>query len=296
MPAFASCLAGWRRGPRLAPVLAGALIATAVLLPAADEPSPSPLEEVKVDLKALKHGDNPQLSGTPAGPKVSVPGFIPAQGAAAPPAPPPAVETNLRAGRRPANANWLLEVMELQGRARPSQSPGANALRKNEAIAVDASDPAYLLKLYLAQEAPHEGQSESISPRGEARTVKEIDVGTLDGFLKQWIAPRDLALFGLEELAQTANPDLLPPGSRTPAGMPALASAPSGAPNPFLEASKLDPLPAGLIPAAAPQASLPPPAAVVPPAPPPDSAPPAERNAPPSSTDDKKYFPQLKRF
>lgn len=296
MPAFASCPSGWRRGPRLAPVLVGALVVTAALLAGAEEPAPSPLEDVKVDLKAIKRGNNSELPAAPAGPKVSVPGFSPAQGEAVPPVSPPATELNPQAGRKPANANWLLEAMELQARTRPSQGPGAKALGKNDAIAADSCDPTYLLKLYLAQETPGEEQARTSSPGKESRAVKEMDVGTLDGFLKQWIAPRDLALLGLVAAAQGATTDLLPPGTPAPAVAPGQTSTPPVPPNPFLEALKLDPLPPDLTPAALRPANLPPPAAAVSSAPPKDSNQPAERNPPPNPAEDKKYFPQLKRF
>jgi hypothetical protein len=296
MPAFASCPSGWRRGTRLAPVLAGALIVTAAWLTGAEEPAPSPLEDVKVDLKAIQRGNSSEFPAAPAGPRVAVPGFSPAQGEAAPTAAPSASWPNSQAGRKPANSNWLLEAMELQARTRPNQGAGAKAPGENKTIAVDSSDPAYLLKLYLAQEPPGEGQSETSSPGKESRAVKDMDVGALDGFLKQWIAPRDLALLGLDATAQAATADLLSPGTRASAVAFGQTSMPPGAPNPFLEALKFDPLPLDLTPAAPRPANLPPPAPAVSSAPPKDSNQPAERNPPPNLAEDKKYFPQLKRF
>lgn len=280
----------------LAAVLVGALVVTAALLVRAEERAPSPLEDVKVDLKAMKRGNNSELPAAPAGPKVSVPGFSPAQGEAAAPAFPPAAGSNLQAGRKPTNANWLLEAMELQARTRPSQGAGAKAPGKNETMAVDASDPAYLLKLYLAQESPGEEQSETPSPAKESRAIKDMDVAALDRFLRQWIAPRDLALLGLDANAQAATADLLPPGTPAAAVASGQTSMQPGAPNPFLEALKLDPLSPDLTPTAPPPANLPPPAAAVSPAPPKDSNLPAGRNPPPNPAEDKKYFPQLKRF
>lgn len=296
MPDFSPCSPSRCRWPRLALVLVGALGMTAAVLAGAEEPAPSPLEDVKVDLKAVKRGNNSEFAPAPAGPKVSVPGFNPAPGEAAPPTSAPAAGANSQAGRKPANANWLLEAVELQARARPSQSPGAKAPGRNEMIAVDASDPAYLLKLYLAHEPPGAEQLGTSSPRKESRAVKEMDVGALDGFLKQWIAPRDLALLGLDGTAQTATADVLPSGIMAPAVAPGQTSMPFGAPNPFLEALKLDPLPPDLTPVAPPPANLPPPTAAVSPAPPKDSNLPAERNPLPNPAEDKKYFPQLKRF
>jgi hypothetical protein len=123
-----------------------------------------------------------------------------------------------------------------------------------------------------------------------------MDVGALDGFLKQWIAPRDVALLGLGTTAQAVTADLLPPGTQPPAAAPGQTSLPPGAPNPFLEALKLDPLAPDLTAAAPPPANLPPPTAAMSPAPPKDSNLPAARNPPSNSADDKKYFPQLKRF
>ena len=274
---------------------AGAVFAAAVLLPAAEEPPASPLEEVKVDLKELKRGDNPRLSEKPAGPTVSVPGFRPAPEIAAPPVAPPATEPASRAGRWPTNANWLLEAMELQRHARPAQHPGANTTRDIGEAAVDSSDPAYLLKMYLAQESPDDVPAAGTPPGDNSKSFRARDAGTIDRFLRQWIAPRDLALFGLEDGPPKAYADLLPPADRTPATAPGRDAAPPGAPNPFLEALKLDPPFAGVTGAAAPPVNSPPVAVTAPPAPP-DAGVPAGRNAPPDTIDDKKHFPQLKRF
>ena len=294
MSAFASCHGDRRRGQRPGPLLVGALFASAVLLPAADAPSPSALEEVKIDLKALQRGENPQLSGTPAGPSVSVPGFQPAPETATPPLPPALAGSNRRNDRPPASANWLLEAMELQGSRRASARQRENPWQKNEAILVDASDPAYLLKLYLAQEAPRPAPAGAPEPGGDARLGGEIEAGNIDGFLKEWIAPRDLALFGLGEGGRAAFADLLPPADRFPAGAPAPMPTAPAAPNPFLEDLKLEPLAPDLAPAAMP--SLSPPPAAVAPAPPKGADTPAARNPPPESAEDRKYFPQLKRF
>jgi hypothetical protein len=280
----------------MAPLLAGALLATTVLLPAAEESSTSPLEEVKVDLKELKRGDNPRLSEKPAGPAISVSGFRPSPEIAAPPVAPPATEPDSRTGRRPpANANWLVEAMELQRRAGPAQRAGANSGPDLAGAAVDSSDPAYLLKMYLAQESPNEVAAAGTLAGGDLKSARALDVGTIDRFLRQWIAPRDLALFGLEDGAPTAYADLLPPAERTPAPSPGRDAARPSAPNPFLDALKLDPPLAGVTASAAPPDS-PPPAAVAAPAATQDASVPAGRHAPPDSTDDKKHFPQLKRF
>ena len=296
MSNFFPCSLSRCRWSRLAAVLVGALVVTAAWLAGAEEPAPSPLEDVKVDLKAIKRGNSSEFPAAPAGPKVSVPGFIPTQGEATPLASLSAAASNSPTSKKPTHANWLLEAMELQARTRPSQGPGAKALGRNDAIAVDSSDPAYLIKLYLAQESPGEEPSETPSPAKESRTIKEMDVGALARFLRQWITPRDLALFGLEANAQAAAADLLPPGTGVPAIPPGQPSLPPTAPNPFLEALKLEPLPPDLTPTAPPAANSPPPAAAVSPAPPKDSNLPAEPNPPSNPAEDNKYFPQLKRF
>jgi hypothetical protein len=296
MPVSAICPSGWRSGPWLASVLAGTLVVTVAWLAGAEEPASSPLEDVKVDLKAIKRGNNSALPAAPVGPRISVPGFLPPPGETASPALPPAAGPNSPTGRKPANANWLLEAMELHARTQPAQGSGAKAPAKNEMIAADASDPAYLLKLYLAQDSPTEQQSDASSRRKEMPALKDLDAGILDGYLKQWIAPRDLALFGLDASAQAGAADLLPPSNAGFAVVPRQTPLSPAAPNPFLEDLKIDLNPTDLAPAASAPPIPAPPAAAVSPVPKDDSNSPAEHNPPPNSADDKKYFPQLKRF
>ena len=296
MSVLASCRGGRRAERWLLPLLAGFLCAGAVPPPAPEAPATASLDEVKVQLKALKRGDNPQLSGAPGNPAVSVPGFHPAPSAATPPAPPSAPESGQRAGLRPANANWLVEAVDRQARARSSPAAGASTARTGETAPLDFSDPTYLLKLYLGQESPRPAAAGSDAPAGEAKPPREAEAAAFNSLLKQWIAPRDFALLGLDAGTAAGYADLLPPAGRAPVGGPPPSPAALAAPNPFLEALKVEPPAPGFSPIAPLPASPPAPAAAVAPAPPPNAHAPAEPGPPPDSSADRKYFPQLKRF
>jgi hypothetical protein len=267
-------------------------------LRAGDAPAPPTFEEIKGDLKAIKQDGNDAAGQGTSLSKVALPGLraAPDSSAAAPARPPTAADLTPD-GRRPADTNWLLEGVELQTRARTAARPRAGAGTRGETPLIDVSDPAFMLRLYLAQPAARSVPEETRSHDGASDRSAQSGVGSFDTFLSQWVSKRDPALRGLIDAAAPtpASAVFAGPGAGRPSAEPEPASV--TAPNPFLAAFELDrPGPAfGDIFSAAPGAPAPPPA-FAPPLPAPEASAPAPAAPPPNPANDKKYFPQLNRF
>jgi len=185
MPAFGSFLCSLCRRSWPAVAVMSALMLPATGRAGTEPPSPPPLEEIKGDLKALKHGGSPELDGTAAGPKITLPGFLPTAGdSPAPAAPSTAGAPGATTARKPAGANWLLDAMELQTQARQKKRPGAAERGKDETPVADTADPAYLLKLYIAQKPAGGEPPEELLRAGNARPAGRLEAGVLEVFLK----------------------------------------------------------------------------------------------------------------
>jgi hypothetical protein len=268
------------------------LIATAASIRAADEPPP--IEQIKGDLKAVKPGAMAELPAPPAGPALSVPGFVPPAGDSPPPPPSDSTEK-----KRPADPDWLLHAMEAQPKGRTGQPRRANQADAHPADPDphDQGSPDFMLKVYREQELRDRERRDDSASRTDLSLSSRGDVGPFSDLLKHWISPRDLTLFGLEPGPPSADAGAL--------ALPAALSVPAQAevtvtprgPNPFLDAIQPEvntvvPPPSGGPAVAPPEAGAPGPLpAVAPPAPQMNAAPP-----PAHSADDKKYFPQLNRF
>ncbi|MFA5057881.1 MAG: hypothetical protein WC485_07185 [Opitutaceae bacterium] len=293
---------------RAAGVVGAAALALAQAAPPAAEPAAAPpLEEIKGELKALKGGNNPDLSGLSSGPKLSVPGFTAPKDDSGPPAA-PLERPETRENKKPTNANWLLDAMALQTKAGSDKDPKAMGQgEKNRLSVVDPSDPAYLLKFYLAQKPENQTAEPAAARLKEPTDFGQTETGTLDGFLRTWISPGDQAPLRPGDASSTGYPGAWSAPATGPATVPKMPARRVDAPNPFLEALRSDlpasdqtgPVPSDrrpfALPAANPPSRSPSPAAIPPPAPG-DAPTSATRKPPPNPTDEKKYFPQLDRF
>jgi hypothetical protein len=273
-------------------------------LRAGDAPAPPTFEEIKGDLKAIKQDGNDAAGQGTSLSKVALPGLRAApDSSAAAPARPPAAADAAPNGRRRADSNWLLRGVELQSKPQPATRPKPGARSQPEAagrdevplIDIDASDPAFMLQLYLAQPDARSAPEEARMRDEASDPAAQPGVGSFDTFLLQWVSKRDPALRGLIDAASPtpAGAVFSGPSAGRPSAEPEPASV--TAPNPFLAAFELDRPGAafGGIVSAAPSSAAPPPA-VTPPPPAPEASAPAA--PPPNPADDKKYFPQLNRF
>jgi hypothetical protein len=291
---------GFVRRPRLVPAVAGLLVVLAgnSLRAAGDAPAAPTLEEIKGDLKTIKR-DNTTAAGQGTSlSKVSLPGLrAEPDSSATTPARPPSAADAAPDGRGTANANWLLKGVELQTKSRPAAQPKEARTRRDEVPLLDASDPAFMLRLYLAQPSERSAEEEAHSRDGVQDPSAPPGVGSFDKFLSQWVSKRDPALRGLIEAASPTPAGLNPSGPPTvpPLTLPEPPSTATA--NPFLAAFDLNPPVSAAVAAAlaAPSPSAVPPASASTPAPADSPArPPAA--PPPNPADDKKYFPQLNRF
>lgn len=236
-----------------------------------------------------------------------------------------------RRQRERARQNWLLNGMNRLGReAKDSPSTGRTAeidplesdaalVDEDEAGRIDTSDPAYLLKLYDRQKKAAEAKNTPPTST-TAATTRAND--PLAPFLQNWLADspvRDQALSslgrpaggggsagfsGLGSTTGTSGGATVAPiggGNR-----PASSTPTAAAPNPYLTDTPLmpsltaplsTPVPPPSGPLLSPVSSPAPGQPVGPVLGPTSEPPPAPRRVvPPSPADDKKYFPQLKKF
>jgi len=278
----------WRRV-----AAAGVIAAAGLVLRGADTAAPRSLDEVKGDLRNIKRGDSPELNALGASAREALPKFTPAPDASAPP---PAATRDSAAKKRPSS-NWLLDAMAATAAPKAGQRPkeATTPAGEEERPLLDASDPAYLLKLYLAQE-PERSASAEDPRKTEARRGRLEDVGSFESFLSRWMSPRDVDLLGFGKAGMPGTDGAGSPASLGLFGPTAKPAPPELRPNPYLEALKagVSPPPAVVLDLPPPAYPAPPPGAVPPPTVPSVNPPPAI--APPPSADDQKYFPQLKRF
>jgi hypothetical protein len=274
----------------------------------AAEPSAAPLDEIKDDLKEIKRGESPGLAGQSAGPKIAVPEFIPTEPDSTLKARLSTPPTDSTKGKKRRGADWLLDAMELQAKAQQGKRSEKNEPGDLEKPLPDASDPEYLLKLYLAQEPPKADRA-GATVREKDRGIEKLPLpGLFDDFLQRWISPRDRSLLGIRPLPQTDGTDSVPSFMPAPASLPPETAPAASSLNPFLSSLNLSAAPAeppgGMAPLMNPPA-VPPggnfntgaPFQVAPPPLPSNEAEKRpELNPPPNPADEKKYFPQLERF
>ena len=289
---------GSRRRPRLVPAVAGLLLVLAgtAVRAAGDAPASPTLEEIKGDLKTIKRDNAAASQGTSLS-KVTLPGLQTSpDSSSSAPARPTAAADAAPDGRTKADANWLLNGVELQTKTRPDGRPSAAGSNRKETALLDASDPTFMLRLYLAQPDARSAAEEARARDAASDPSAQPGVGSFDTFLSQWVSKRDPALRGLLDAAAPAGMNASGPAAVAPLAPPAPENAPA-IPNPFLAAFNLDSLASAPIAtaAAAPSPPAAPPALALTPAP--ADSPPRVPPAPPGNpTDDKKYFPQLNRF
>lgn len=302
--------------PRVSSVCLWALTTVA----AAGSDQARPLEESTKELKKLEAG--PAAAGVPTA-RESLKGMVmPSLETPAASAPrfqrfTPQQAERERQQRNDAQKNWLLNGMNKLQRESEEKGllpGGADPESGVEDLPVDTTDPAYLLRLYEKQRKAGETRA------GEAKALRAPQADPFAPFLQGWLAGSPLKHHLLSESLRPkggdGNPGMLPGSSTnlpggTAAGMvisngAAAASAPgSGNPNPYLATPEASPLGGtiGMHRPAAP-ASMPTPTATPPPVSPigsgiaRETAPAANdrKPPPPPLADEKKYFPQLKKF
>jgi len=226
-------------------------------------------------------------------------------------------------GRRTSTeGGWLLEGMEKLENTKPasphpngsSPEPGkasAETVESRAALTIDLKDPQYLLKAFSAQKKESEAKSaikalSSPAPADPLGPFMDNWLGSspvrgqfFDQFVKREgadvAAPAITAAPGSELDVATTPPSFLPSPSRTPGNATS---------NPYL-VDLTPPVPghdhsAVAIPPEIPPVALP--APELPRVAAPEAAPPPSdlrtplKSPLPSPTDEKKYFPQLKRF
>lgn len=296
------------------------VLGLAVAAGAAAQEGGAPLSGTRQELQELR--ERQKASAGPDvkdGLKSAVPGagFSPSLGDAAPVLPRPTPESleTERRQREKTRQNWLLngmsrlekEANDAAGRtAEPIGATGA----EEETGRIDTSDPAYLLKLYDQQKKVSENKT--APPSGAAARASD----PLAPFLQNWLADspvRDQALAHMVRPSGGGDPNLGIPGARPPTGAGAAGPSTIGAnrptvagPNPYLADTPLTPVappplsapsqtPSGppLSPVLTPVTGLPAGTTLTPSTEPPPAP---RRVAPPPPADDKKYFPQLKKF
>ncbi|MFI5355427.1 MAG: hypothetical protein ACHQX0_07440 [Desulfobaccales bacterium] len=299
-------------------------LAAAAALAAAEEPA-APLAESKRELKQLQSDNAAAKSAlsTTGDLKALAPGLTLQTDSAAPTAPPPVAEPD-QSTKPGTGPNWLLDTYgRLDGKDAGRNSGKTDRKGGREEGAgtgwIDRSDPQYLLKAYDQQAQQDRLRNGGGNP-GTSRPPAGQGIDPMMPYLQDWLARspiREVILGTLTHKnsnpfsgADTINeaPDLLGhpgmPEDNTPAGANTFLM-PSGertADNPYLQALALpgggetgSPVAPVHLPAANSAATTAQSTSAI------ESTPANSRSlsykAPPApSDDDKKYFPQLKRF
>ncbi len=285
----------------------------------AEEPAEATLEGTKQELKKLQ-SDQATRNGTAVTGRLTdgmpqiqtpVPGNVPLEM--------PAVEKAEKDRRKKAETrkNWLLDGVDKLGKSNTSRNRGRDALATGERLPddeqeqPDSSDPDYILKVYTQQKKAAEAKAE------QQKSMATVRADPFAPFLQGWLetSPARGKFFD-DFVRKTDAPEgrpLTTPGGSEPGfnqvspladRADSVRSGPTGGaqPNPYLQG--LDSLTLR-----EPGAGFRPPAETVTPAGPASQHPggsrldpiplsrPAEKK--PSlllPADDKKYFPQLKKF
>lgn len=288
------------------------LLGALVLRAAAVEPAPTaPLEESK---KALRELQQRQATRDAAASSIKLGEALPKlQTPSAEPLDPPSPATNRESqnSQSPATKkNWLLEGMNKNG--------GRTGAAEDEEV-IDPSNPDFLVESYKRSQAKKERLAAEEARQRPKSTEETKPANPLDGYMKDWLAgsPVDRSVFeSIDHGPALRRADAsglsaknLTDGRGDPHAMDLRTSGdvvPTTKDNPYLASlSSASPTGAGNFqgqaasgfrPSPPPSAPNPlPPSAQVPSAPPPIPKP---LPKPPVSQrdEDRKYFPQLKRF
>lgn len=290
---------------------AAAAVGTAALAFAADDPN-APLANTKAQLQTLKKDAAAQKADTPDGPKLNLPSL-------ATPGPEFDIQRPTRDGneatdnKRAGRKDWLLEGFDKLERKRSSDAAKrGTGQSEDDEKPLDPNDSDYFLRLYERQRAQRDAQQLVVNgaPTSEFKT----DAGdAFAPFMKEWLANSPVRDALRDSMPDTARADAILP--RTTANAPAQetrldvlsreTARSNAAPNPFVQALGLPALESGspavvhgseqngannLTPPAAPASAN---TIYDLPAQPKTDL---KRALPPPPSEDKKYFPQLKKF
>ena len=292
------------------------LLACAALAAGAEEPG-APLEKSQRELKTLQRDQATRNSEAGAGklgdglPRIQapVPGALPPNLPA-----PDRTEADLKK-QKDARKNWLADgvkkLEKQQARAKNHDAPGdkGRAFGDGENRPRDSSDPDYVLKLYGEQQQEAEAKAEG-KHRGAART------DPFAPFLQGWLGGSPVRGKFFDEFVRRPDAGGAPGGSAAAplngGNQDFTSIAPLGSvrettvaalPNPYLQGLDLPSLPdvktGRNLPATTAEAWSKPvdlPATAAAPALPPAARQADPKLALPPLADDKKYFPQLKKF
>ncbi|HLP26531.1 MAG TPA: hypothetical protein VK477_12695 [Acidobacteriota bacterium] len=290
---------------------AAAALGGAALAFAADDPN-APLANTKAQLQALKRDTAAQKADTPDGPKFNLPSLA-TPGSELELARPARDDREAKERKRNEQKDWLLEGFDkLDRKARPTAGKRGEEKTNEDEKPLDPNDPDYFLRLYERQRAGRDAKQIDVS--GQPLNEPKSDAtDPFAPFMKDWLANspvRDALRDVRTDLRESAAPL---PESRAPShaadsgGGSIARELPQAGPmsNPFVQALGL-PAPESGSPMdvrspVAEASSSPPPAAPVassntiyslPERPKTD----LKQALPPPPSEDKKYFPQLKKF
>lgn len=302
------------------------LLAAAGLALAADDPN-APLANTKQELKQLQRDEAAKKTGTT---DAKLKGALPALSVPSPGQDELDLSAGLRANKeqtarkqQDAQKNWLLDGYDnlgAKGKAARLKDGGrgAGTADNNEAL-IDPRDPDYLRKTYARQSKTADDEKNRTDGAKKFNAASAAGADPLTPFLKGWLANspvKDAALDamgrrdtaglpnGADETVSSVGAGIGANATPTgPAHAEGIGAAKDAMANPFLQGLALPPAmrdgPANPVQRSVAPLSVPvaPKASPVTPA---DVSPPPriDSRKPPTSQrdEDKKYFPQLKRF
>lgn len=285
-----------------------AALGAAALAFAADDPN-APLANTKRQLESLKKDEAAQKAGTQSGAKLDLPSLnTPGQELDLPPPKREGSETNNKSPEK----NWLLDGYDKLERKRASADGkrGDDRVSRDEKP-LDPNDPNYFLRVYERQRAERDAKQLNVNAARE-HDLKSDAADPLAPFLKDWLANSPVREVLKETIGSDASggPAASEGAATTLESKPvANAIAAEGAKsvsNPYVQALGLpasEP-PRSLAGGHSPAAPLSSPVAAPAPNAPastiyglPERPKPDLKHAlPPPPAEDKKYFPQLKKF
>lgn len=287
-----------------------AALAATALACAADDPN-APLANAKEQLQALKKDEAAQKAGTQNGLKLDTPSL--ATPASELELPRPRREEEAQRQQQAGRKDWLLEGFDKLDRKRALNAPKRGDAKPGNEALLDPNDPDYFLRLYERQQAEREAKQLKLSGPS-ASELKTAIADPFAPFMEEWLAnsPVRDALRGVaDRAAPNDSAPALPGGtasSPTATTARTVTAEPVGAapaPNPFVQALGLP----SLEPARPADTRRPTIDAVNTPSPVPSPSSAKtiydlperpkmdlKQALPPPPSEDKKYFPQLKKF
>jgi hypothetical protein len=275
---------------------------------AVDDPN-APLANTKQQLQSLKKDEAAQKAGTDRGVKLDLPSLN-APGTNVDLPPPHRPEADVKDGKRAAHRDWLLEGVDRLDHKKSSADARRGDATESEDQPLDPTDPDYFLRVYERQRTARDAKLKLNAP-----DVNELRTGSADPFapfMKEWLANSPVRDALKDAATRDARNDFAAPDPAMPRptemgganNTPAVDLARgAAAPNPFVQALGLPTLeqakPAESRGPVAESSVAP---AIVPPAAntiydlPERPKIDVKRALPPPPSEDKKYFPQLKKF